>query len=538
MSLDKNILKSLFDQILEKRLHNLEKRNIQQMKDLNFSKIAYKKQEETLNKLSKIKIKKKFIKKKSFDTFKKSIKSYKGRFESSKFKSPGRIQFLNKRNAITPDRTKTRISPMKNIVNDNVNKWNKHNNKYNYIKSRYKDEFKIKIDKNNKKLFVTPEPKLKKKKKIIKNHIEINIEPKKLNLENTKMNKNEKEIRTRNIKTIKREEDNKKNLIVSSIDLDVDLMECILEDKRKEDKKREYIDSINNNENEENSSIENNNSSSSINYNNKTYTIKDKEIVNKFGKYLISNDGNEIVSLLCSFLDKKSKINFLTISKKLIRPLTYYLDDLYTNILKMNKIEISNTIESQINNIKNKYGEDVLNSPRHAFTLSKGSSKALDLLNADKYNNIFRKKKLDPPLNEIILIYRIFFQLIDKEEFVVIESDKKFWEKTRNFILENNEGKTGTFLKEYISEFDFTSKNIYKIKKLVYGKEDKLKPLLYENICKTTGLVIFIIKDSLEYCGLLKNEQKNEPNIIINYLEFLKNIIDRAKEYIDVLKEL
>ena len=314
-------------------------------------------------------------------------------------------------------------------------------------------------------------------------------------------------------------------------------MECILEDKRKEDKKIEYIDSNNNNEFEENCSIKSNNSSHSINNNNKIDTIKNKEIIIKFGKYLISNDGNEIVSLLCSFLDKNSKINFLSISKKLIRTLTYYLDDLYTNILKMNKIEISNTIETQINNIKNKYGENILDSPKHEFTLSKGSTKALDLLNSDSYNNIFRKKELEPPLNEIILIYRIFFQLINKEELVEIKNDKKFWEKTRNYILENNEGKTGTLLKEYINKFNFTSKNIYKLKKLIYGKEDQLKPLLYEDICKTTGLVIFIIKDSLEYCGLLKNEQKNEPNIIINYLEFLKKNLDRAKEYIDMLKE-
>ena len=102
----------------------------------------------------------------------------------------------------------------------------------------------------------------------------------------------------------------------------------------------------------------------------------------------------------------------------------------------------------------------------------------------------------------------------------------------------NNEGKTGTFLKEYISEFDFTNKNIYKLKKLIYGKEDKLKPLAFENICKTTVLVIFIIKDSLEYCGLLQNDKKNEPYLMINYLNFLKNNIIRAKEYIDKLKEL
>ena len=139
----------------------------------------------------------------------------------------------------------------------------------------------------------------------------------------------------------------------------------------------------------------------------------------------------------------------------------------------------------------------------------------------------------------VINYYRnTFFQLIDKEELCNITNDDKFWEKTRNYILENNKDKMGTFLREYISEFDFTNQNIYKIKKLVYGKLDKLKPLYFENICKTTGLIIFIIKDSFEYCGIIQNDKKTMPSIMINYLEYLQNNISRVKEYIDTLNQL
>jgi hypothetical protein len=143
---------------------------------------------------------------------------------------------------------------------------------------------------------------------------------------------------------------------------------------------------------------------------------------------------------------------------------------------------------------------------------------------------------LDPPLNEILLIYRIFFQLIGKEELVNIKSDKKFWQKARTYILSNNNDETGSFFEKCIPEFDFSPKNIYQIKKIINGKEDKLKPLIYENICKTTGLVIFIIKDSLEYCGVILNNKKTKPKILINYLEYLKGKINKAKEYIDKMK--
>ena len=555
MNYDKNVLNNLLNKLLESRLKKLEKRNTEQLKDLKLAKTQYKKQGEILSKLIIIKPNKKLSQKeiprqKTFDNLysRAFIRKNKDKHQSNGIKfTPKRNKKLISRNALTPIKAQNSVSQYMLSERSNNNKaYYFHNNKYKNIKSRYMD-VPQKNNNSNKKLYLTPEPQIKRYKKMIdKKNVKINIQPKKLNLSPKKENKKENEKKSRNINTIKREEDYKKRTIVSDIELEEDQINFVLEELRKE--KEEFETNINNdNDNESSFNKEkNNNSSSSSSSSNSSksssnnklkYEIKDKEIISKFGKYLISPDGKEIMTLICGFLDKRTKIRFLSISRKFIRQLTYYLDELYRNVLDINKISFSNTIEDQINNIKNKYKEEELIEARHAFTLSKGSLKALDLLNSETYNNIFKKTQLQPPLNQIILIYRLFFQLIDKDELIDIENDKQFWEKTRKFILDKNEGKTGTFLKEYISEFDFTCKNIYKLKKLIYKNEDKLKPLIYENICKTTGLIVFIVKDSLEYCGVIKNDKKTMPNIVLDYLKYLKHIIEKAKNYIDMLKD-
>ena len=567
MSSDKNILKTLLNKLLESRLKKLEKSSQEQIKDLNLTKIQYKKQGELINKL-KIK-KKQNPRQKTFDNSKFYFKfnyNYKSpnrknnvpSFIKSNSPSNQNKKFLL-RNAKTPI-SKQNYPILFSTRTDYTNLYmNKGNNKYNYVKSRYKEETKNKNNNkiDNKKLHLTPEPKIRKKR--------LNIKPKKLNYKDNKNNKENNDKKDnkgniRNINTIKREEDYKKRTIVSDIDLGEEEINFVLgelkkdEDREKEKKNKEKVSNNNDSDNENESksssfynkdngsnsdrSDSNRSSESSTKKIKQKYTIKNKEIINKFGKFLISSDGNGIIKLICSFLDKKSKIKFLSISKKLIRPLTYYIEDLYKEAININNITFSNTIESQINNIKKKCKDEDYDSPKHAFSLSKGSLKALELLNSEAYNKIFKKEKLEPPLDSIILIYRILFQLIYKEELIGITNDKKFWEKTRKYILENNEGKTGNFIKEYISEFDFTNKNIYKLKKLVNGNEDKIKPLVYENICRTTGVITFIVKDSLEYCGIIYNDRKTKPNIVINYLEELQKNLNRAKDYIDTLKEM
>jgi hypothetical protein len=106
------------------------------------------------------------------------------------------------------------------------------------------------------------------------------------------------------------------------------------------------------------------------------------------------------------------------------------------------------------------------------------------------------------------------------------------------YILKNNNGKTGEFFKDSINNFDFSIKNIYEVKKIVSGNEDKIKPTVFSKICSTTGLVIFLIKDSLEYIGVIHNIKKNIPFFSLKYLEFigdLQNKIEKYKNYIKTI---
>ena len=541
MSSDKNILNDLLSKLLENRLKRLEKRSKEQIKDLNYSKNEYKKQGEIL---SKIHIRKsvncKIFKKNTF-------------IDSNKYKSHDFYVARNRqdylRKAITPLKQKQYCS--NNYMTAKESFYYKKNNKYSYIKSRYREEAN-KISRNTRKLYLTPEPYIKKKKKSMKIKIEKKIINAKDGDENIKNKENINKLNIRDINRIKREEDNKKRTIISNIDLDEEQITFVLEEKRREDKEMEENALLNIENDEDNFNLgdkgSNINSYSDSNINNSScsqksnksikqrYSINNIETIKKFGEFINSSDGNEITLLICSFLDKNSKINFCSCSKCLLNQLSYVLDDIYHNILNLHKIDYTNSIEDQIKNIKSQYTQEEIDSQNNEFSLSQSSIKALKLLNDNSYNAIFRTKKLEPPLNEILLIYRLFFQLIEKEELVNIESDKKFWHKARNYILSNNNDETGSFFEKCIPEFDFSPKNIFKIKKLINGKEDKLKPLIYENICKTTGLVIFIIKDSLEYCGIILNNKKTKPKVLINYLEYLKGNLNKTKEYIDKLK--
>ena len=538
MSSEKNLLKKLLLNLLDGRLKRLEKRNVEEIKDLDHVKAENKNQNTILNQLS-LKVFKKNTNKKriSFNDSlynKSELIKHKGTQNSTKLKLYPKYYQKNikLRNALTPTRPN-------NIFTLTAENWTKkRNKKYNYVKSRYMNETSninntnAKKYRDDRKLFLTPEPHIIKKKKI---KDRINIEPKKLNRDKI-------DIKTRNINTVKREQDYKKKTIVSDIDLGAEEIKFVLTELKK-DKERKDSNSEEESENQDKLSKNNSkssNSSNSTSYNKdkneNKHKAKNKEILLIFGKYINSSEGDNIAILISSFLDKKTKYNFLSCSKSLISHLLFELNKIYNFIMDMNKLKSINSLDEEIINIRNKFKNEDFDSPKYSFKISDGSIRALEILDEEIYNNIFKIEELNPSLNDIIFIYRIFFQLINKEEIIEIENDKKFWQEARNYLLENNNGKIGSFIKEYISEFDFTKQNIYKLKKLSIEREDKLKPTYYENICKTTALVAFIIRDSLEYCGIIPNEKNMMPGIVINYLEYIKENLNECKEYIDFLK--
>ena len=171
------------------------------------------------------------------------------------------------------------------------------------------------------------------------------------------------------------------------------------------------------------------------------------------------------------------------------------------------------------------------------FVISKGSTKAIKLLNEQSLNHLFYEDS--PADNERLIIYRIFFQLIN-HPYKYITKDKKeeFWEKCKNYFSNEIKGKTGELLQKALDDkmIDIEGDNLYKLYKLVENDLDKVYPTYYSKICGTTGLFSFFIKDILDFVGISNDEKIYSKaywtytKIIgslenkINHIKCLKNI--------------
>jgi len=164
--------------------------------------------------------------------------------------------------------------------------------------------------------------------------------------------------------------------------------------------------------------------------------------------------------------------------------------------------------------------------------LSKGSKKATQLLNESLLNHLFKDEKI--PVNDIILVYRIYFQMINHPFAKIAKIDiDKFWEKCKFYFTNEQNGKTGDILTNMINKkkIEVNGNNLYQIYNLVKGNFNKIVPNYFSSICGTTGLFVFIIKDVLEFLGFSQKIKKIE-NAYWTYMD----IIDSINEKINLLK--
>ena len=200
-------------------------------------------------------------------------------------------------------------------------------------------------------------------------------------------------------------------------------------------------------------------------------------------------------------------------------------------------LELSNreTIDDAIMKIRLKYSKDELSKPFGSFQVSRGPSKAVELLNIELYSKIFKKNKIDKKDEEKLIIFRALFILFGEFDIANIYNIDKFWEKCIEYINRNSNGKIGTFILEKIKNITFEHKKIFLLNKLLIGMKNKIVPNYFSKICGTTGLLVFIVKDALEYCGVIQNDKKTQPSRILDNLLYYKNTIDTLALFIDYL---
>ena len=150
------------------------------------------------------------------------------------------------------------------------------------------------------------------------------------------------------------------------------------------------------------------------------------------------------------------------------------------------------------------------------FVLTRGAVRAIDLLNENLYNKIFTEGNL--PSSDILLTYKILFQLLKKQEFLALKDDKvKFWKKVCDFFVKEGNGKTGALINSLIKDIDFSDENIYKLIKLAGNDVSKITPTYFSKFCGTTGLIIFLIKDAFEYAGIVIDKKTLPKRLFKNY---------------------
>jgi hypothetical protein len=88
-----------------------------------------------------------------------------------------------------------------------------------------------------------------------------------------------------------------------------------------------------------------------------------------------------------------------------------------------------------------------------------------------------------------------------------------------------------------VIKFDFSNINIYKINKLVEKNNAKIAPAYFSKICATTGLFIFLIKDALEYAGIIYQDKKTPQGRLYQNLlfavDFENQKMQKIKNFLD-----
>ena len=358
----------------------------------------------------------------------------------------------------------------------------KNNKNLNNIKKEIKDN---KYDKNKNKINVNNENNIKRKnvkKDVNKKNSNNSLENININLDNNTKNQKNKSTNSLNVdNTIK------KNIINNNI-------------KNKENteiaKKNENLDN--------NKNIENQNSNNNISSPASSQIIpENKTEIKQLPKTIFSRFLSNFEKIQ-KFFTKPEMFEILKTNKESSRQILTFLKE-------QNNIKIQDAY-SKLAEFKAKNSPEEYTKPIPNFELGKGGLKAITLLDEEKYKTLFLNNKI--PTNDILLVYKIFYQLSTKNKEILKKDDKNFWKFVKNDMINHN--KLGEYIKNLFKNFDFSNENIQKIKEMTEGNLDKLTPTYYSKLCPTTGLFIFFIKEILEYTGIFIDRKTSMSRIYKN----------------------
>ena len=242
---------------------------------------------------------------------------------------------------------------------------------------------------------------------------------------------------------------------------------------------------------------------------------KNRNIINDF--FIINDEKNLKHIKIFEFLCFDDLIKLKCVSKYFNKTImNYFLNNLIETKQQLEIIKNTTDYNPEPKNLKNLH-------------FSAGSEKSIELLN-DTINNFFFQEENPPKNNDVLFVYKVFFQLINNHIIINVKNNKnEFWDKCRFYFLNEGKGKIGDLLRNIINnnEIDLSMNNLYQIYKLVNNKLNNLLPSNFKNICSTTPFFAFYIKDILSFLGISSFEEEVKKNGYWTYSNIINSIDDK-----------
>jgi len=249
----------------------------------------------------------------------------------------------------------------------------------------------------------------------------------------------------------------------------------------------------------------------------KKYLSK-KEQVKNINVLEIFKKDNNIVKNILKYLPQKETIYFYSVNNYFNKGRITFFDNKKEELLSILNLKKDETIENKINEIKNKFTEEEL-SHKKKFEITQETSYILKKINKEDY--LKKLKNLEKNEN-IFIIYKILFILLGEENIYNTLNKDIFFKKCLYFF-ENSPDNLGDFILEKIPEFNYEKNEFNMIENLI---KDNKNEIINEISNSKKYLIIPLIKEFLEYIGIIFSENKTEGSIYINNLRKNQIIIN------------
>ena len=247
----------------------------------------------------------------------------------------------------------------------------------------------------------------------------------------------------------------------------------------------------------------------------------------KFSKFLFHRLIN-FYDKIHRFLDDEEKKNLLILSKDSALSILPIFKELNSKQIQEN--------EKDFNEFKSKYKEEEYLTSINPFQLNKAAIKILEKLNEENSAKIFTSEEI--PNKDLIYIYRLFLQLINKDPKIRNKNDKEFWKLAKDKIFTNKKGQLSEHVKEMLTQLDFSEENLRIVNDIYKECMDKFSiPKYYNNLCPTTGIFFFLVKEILEYCGILVGKKTAIP-LIYKRLDYELKLNKKKEEKLNRMNEM